>query len=53
MYVLQKLDYYLNGVVFTIKTDHKPLQYLLEQKDSVKNKNMGIRLRIVHKFKEV
>lgn len=30
MYALQKLDYYLSGVMFTIKTDHKPLQYLLE-----------------------
>ena len=30
MYAVQKLDYYLSGVVFTIKTDHKPLKYLLE-----------------------
>lgn len=30
MYALQKMDYYLNGVVFTIKTDHNQLQYLLE-----------------------
>ena len=30
MYAVQKLDYYLSGAVFTIKTDHKPLKYLLE-----------------------
>ena len=30
MYALKKLDYYLSGVVFTIKTDHQPLRYLLE-----------------------
>lgn len=30
MYALQKLDYYLNGATFIIKTDHRPLQYLLE-----------------------
>lgn len=29
-YALQKLDYYLHNAVFTIKTDHKPLKYLLE-----------------------
>ena len=30
VYALQKLDYYLNGATFTIKTDHRPLQYLFE-----------------------
>lgn len=35
MYALQKLDYYLNGAVFTIKTDHKPLQYLLRQNGQI------------------
>ena len=30
MYTVQKLDYYLSRAVFTIKTDHKPLKYLLE-----------------------
>lgn len=30
MYTVQKLDYYLSGAVFKIKTDHKPLKYLLE-----------------------
>ena len=30
IYALQKLDYYLSGATFTIKTDHKPLQYLLK-----------------------
>lgn len=30
MYALQKLDYYLNGATFTIKTDHKHFQYFLE-----------------------
>ncbi|KAK6167883.1 hypothetical protein SNE40_021812 [Patella caerulea] len=29
-YALQKLDYYLHNAKFTIRTDHKPLQYLLE-----------------------
>ncbi|CAC5412555.1 unnamed protein product [Mytilus coruscus] len=28
-YALQKLDHYLHNAEFTIKTDHKPLQYLL------------------------
>ena len=27
---LQKLDYYLHNAQFTIRTDHKPLKYLLE-----------------------
>ena len=30
LYSVQKLDYYLSGAVFTIKTDHQPLKYLLE-----------------------
>lgn len=30
LYVVQKLDYYLSGAVFTIKTDHKLLKHLLE-----------------------
>ena len=29
-YSLKKLDYYLHNAKFTIKTDHKPLKYLLE-----------------------
>ncbi|KAK3107412.1 hypothetical protein FSP39_013983 [Pinctada imbricata] len=29
-YALQKLDHYLHGAQFTIKTDHKPLKYLLD-----------------------
>ena len=29
-YALQKLDYYLHNARFVIKTDHKPLKYLLE-----------------------
>ena len=29
-YAVQKLNYYLSGAVFTIKTDHQPLKYLLE-----------------------
>ena len=32
LYAVQKLDYYLSGAVFTIKTDHQPLKYLLEAK---------------------
>ena len=30
MNTVQKLDYYLNGTVFMIKTDHKLFRYLLE-----------------------
>ena len=29
-FALQKLDHYLQGAQFVIKTDHKPLKYLLE-----------------------
>ena len=29
-FALQKLDFYLHDAKFTIKTDHKPLKYLLE-----------------------
>ena len=29
-YALQKLDHYLHNAKFTIKTDHKPLKYILE-----------------------
>ena len=29
-FALQKLDYYLHNAQFVIKTDHKPLKYLLE-----------------------
>ena len=29
-YALEKLNYYLSGAPFVIKTDHKPLQYLFE-----------------------
>ena len=29
-FALQKLDYYLHNSQFVIKTDHKPLRYLLE-----------------------
>jgi hypothetical protein len=29
-YALQKLDAYLHGASFTIRTDHKPLKYVLE-----------------------
>ena len=41
---LQKLDYYLHNTQFIIRTDHKPLKYLLEspmqnKKDSI----MGIK----------
>lgn len=27
---LKKMDHYLHGAQFTIKTDHKPLKYILE-----------------------
>ena len=36
IYAVQKLDYYLSGAVFTIKTDHKPLKYLLEAEWTIK-----------------
>ena len=29
-FALQKLDYYLHNAQFVIKSDHKPLKYLLE-----------------------
>ena len=29
-FALQKLDYYLHNAQFVLKTDHKPLKYLLE-----------------------
>ena len=29
-FALQKLDYYLHNAQFVIKTDHKPLKYLLQ-----------------------
>ena len=29
-FCLQKLDYYLHGAQFVIRTDHKPLKYILE-----------------------
>ena len=30
VYALEKLNYYMSGATFVIKTDHKPLQYLFE-----------------------
>ena len=30
VYALEKLNYYLSGATFVIKTEHKPLQYLFE-----------------------
>ena len=41
MYAVQKLDYYLNGAVFTIKTDHKPLKYLMEAEWTNKKSSSG------------
>ena len=42
VYALQKLDYYLSGAKFTIKTDNKPLQYLFETElTNKKNTRMG------------
>ena len=31
-WALEKLDHYLHNAKFTIKTDHKPLQYILESR---------------------
>ena len=30
VYALEKMNYYLSGATFVIKTDHKPFQYLFE-----------------------
>ena len=35
-FALQKLDYYLHNAQFVIKTDHKPLKYLLESPMQIK-----------------
>ena len=37
VYALEKLNYYLSGAIFVIKTDHKPLQYLFEADWTNKN----------------
>ena len=48
MYAVQKLDYYLSGAVFTIKTDHKPLKYLLEAEwTNKKNPAVGTKTKWV------
>ena len=39
-YLLQKLDHYLHNAQFTIRTDHKPLKYLLES--PMKNKKIQL-----------
>ena len=39
-FALQKLDHYLHNAEFTIKTDHKPLKYLLES--SIQNKKIQL-----------
>ena len=39
-YSLQKLDYYLHNSRFVIKTDHKPLKYLLES--PIQNKKIQL-----------
>ena len=38
VYALQKLDHYLHGAKFTIKTDHRPLKYLFSSE--MKNKKI-------------
>ena len=38
-FALQKLHHYLHGAEFTIRTDHGPLQYILEGK-SLQNKKI-------------
>ena len=40
-FALQKLDYYLHNAQFIIKTDHKPLKYLLES--PMQNKKIQLR----------
>ena len=39
-YSLQKLDYYLHNARFVIRTDHKPLKYLLES--PIQNKKISL-----------
>ena len=39
-YALQKLDHYLHNAKFTIKTDHKPLKYILDS--PMQNKNIQL-----------
>ena len=39
-FALQKLDYYLHNARFVIKTDHKPLKYLLES--PIQNKKISL-----------
>ncbi|MEW8548330.1 MAG: DDE-type integrase/transposase/recombinase, partial [Candidatus Thiodiazotropha sp.] len=39
-YSLQKLDYYLHNARFVIKTDHKPLKYILES--PIQNKKISL-----------
>ena len=44
-FALQKLDYYLHNAQFVIKTDHKPLKYLLESPMQNKKRfNFGLRV---------
>ena len=40
VYALQKLDHFLNGAAFVIKTDHKPLKYLFSSE--MKNKKVQL-----------
>ncbi|CAG2254460.1 Retrovirus-related Pol polyprotein from transposon 17.6,Transposon Ty3-I Gag-Pol polyprotein,Transposon Ty3-G Gag-Pol polyprotein,Retrovirus-related Pol polyprotein from transposon 297 [Mytilus edulis] len=42
-YALQKLDHYLHGAEFIIKTDHKPLKYLLLSYNVTKITTLGFR----------
>lgn len=39
-YALQKLDHYLHNAEFTIKTDHKPLKYILDS--TMQNKKIQL-----------
>ena len=39
-FALQKLDHYLHNVEFVMKTDHKPLKYLLDS--SMQNKKIQL-----------
>ena len=41
-FALQKLDYYLHNSQFVIRTDHKPLKYLLESPMQTRKSTFGL-----------
>ena len=47
-YALQKLDHYLHGATFVIKTDHKPLKYLLSSE--MKNRKVQMWAMVIASY---